>query len=349
MVNSGQDFELGERAQYLFKCLVERYIVDGQPVGSRTLARDAKLELSTATIRNVMADLEDLGLISSPHTSAGRVPTVKGYRCFVDCIVTFKQPEPSEIRRLSEEVRSEADVRALMERTSSLLSDVTKLAGLVMMPKTQHQALRQVEFLPLNDNRVLVILVINDREVQNRVIQTAKCYTPSELTQAANYLNNAFSGKNINAVKKDLLREMSATREEMNRMMQAVVEMTQKVFIDNEVENDYVLAGQTNLMDLNQLSDIETLRNLFDAFNQKRDILHLLDQALNATGVQIFIGEESGYEAFGECSIVTSPYGEGETLGVLAVIGPTRMEYERVIPNVDLTAKMLSSALSSMQ
>ncbi len=349
MVNSGQDFELGERAQYLFKCLVERYIVDGQPVGSRTLARDAKLELSTATIRNVMADLEDLGLISSPHTSAGRVPTVKGYRCFVDCIVTFKQPEPSEIRRLSEEVRSEADVRALMERTSSLLSDVTKLAGLVMMPKTQHQALRQVEFLSLNDNRVLVILVINDREVQNRVIQTAKCYTPSELTQAANYLNNAFSGKNINAVKKDLLREMSATREEMNRMMQAVVEMTQKVFIDNEVENDYVLAGQTNLMDLNQLSDIETLRNLFDAFNQKRDILHLLDQALNATGVQIFIGEESGYEAFGECSIVTSPYGEGETLGVLAVIGPTRMEYERVIPNVDLTAKMLSSALSSMQ
>lgn len=349
MVNSGQDFELGERAQYLFKCLVERYIVDGQPVGSRTLARDAKLELSTATIRNVMADLEDLGLISSPHTSAGRVPTVKGYRCFVDCIVTFKQPEPSEIRRLSEEVRSEADVRVLMERTSSLLSDVTKLAGLVMMPKIQHQALRQVEFLSLNDNRVLVILVINDREVQNRVIQTAKCYTPSELTQAANYLNSAFAGKNINAVKKDLLREMSATREEMNRMMQAVVEMTQKVFIDNEIENDYVLAGQTNLMDLNQLSDIETLRNLFDAFNQKRDILHLLDQALNATGVQIFIGEESGYEAFGECSIVTSPYGEGETLGVLAVIGPTRMEYERVIPIVDLTAKMLSSALSSMQ
>jgi len=297
-----------------------------------------------------MADLEDCGLISSPHTSAGRIPTVKGYRRFVDCMVTFKTPAPNEILRLSDEVRSEDDVRVLMEKTSALLSDVTKLAGLVMMPKTEYKALRQVEFLPLNDNRVLVILVVNDQEVQNRVIHTARRYSPSELTQAANYLNSAFAGKNINAVKKDLLREMSATRKEMNSMMQAVVEMTQKVFIENETVNDYVLAGETNLMDVNELSDIEKLRSLFDAFNQKRDILHLLDQALNATGVQIFIGEESGYEALDECSIVTSPYGgDGETLGVLAVIGPTRMEYERVIPIVDLTAKMLSSALNSMQ
>ncbi|MFP6681895.1 MAG: heat-inducible transcriptional repressor HrcA, partial [Gammaproteobacteria bacterium] len=185
MVVSGQEIELSERAQYLFKCLIERYISDGQPVGSRTLARDAKLELSSATIRNVMADLEDCGLISSPHTSAGRVPTVKGYRRFVDCMVTFKNPDANEILRLSDEVWSEADVRALMEKTSSLLSDVTKLAGLVMMPKTDYQALRQVEFLPLSDNRVLAILVTNDHEVQNRVIQTARIYSPSELTQAA--------------------------------------------------------------------------------------------------------------------------------------------------------------------
>jgi heat-inducible transcriptional repressor len=350
MADSGQEIELSERAQYLFKCLIERYISDGQPVGSRTLARDAKLELSPATIRNVMADLEDCGLISSPHTSAGRVPTVKGYRRFVDSMVTFKMPAPNEIRRLSDEVRSEADIRALMEKTSELLSDVTKLAGLVMMPKTESRALRQVEFLPLNDNRVLVILVTNEHEVQNRVIHTARRYAPSELTQAANYLNSAFAGKNINAVKKDLLREMSATRKEMNSMMQAVVEMTQKVFIENETVNDYVLAGETNLMDVNELSDIEKLRSLFDAFNQKRDILHLLDKALKGTGVQIFIGEESGYAALDECSIVTSPYGgDGETLGVLAVIGPTRMEYERVIPIVDLTAKMLSSALNSRQ
>ena len=347
MADPGQEIELSERAQYLFKCLMERYISDGQPVGSRTLARDAKLELSPATIRNVMADLEDCGLISSPHTSAGRVPTVRGYRRFVDCMVTFKDPAPGELMRLNDEVSSETDVRQLMEKTSSLLSDVTKLAGLVMMPKTDHQALRQVEFLPLNDNRVLVILVINDREVQNRVIHTERRYGPSELTQAANYLNRAFAGKNINTVKKDLLREMSATRQEMNSMMQAVVEMTQKVFVEKESANDYVLAGQTNLMDVNELSDIEKLRNLFDAFNQKRDILHLLDQALNASGVQIFIGEESGYDVLDDCSVVTSPYGDGETLGVLAVIGPTRMEYERVIPIVDVTAKMLSAALNS--
>ena len=349
MVDLQQEIELSERAQYLFKCLIERYISDGTPVGSRTLARDAKLHLSPATIRNVMADLEDCGLISSPHTSAGRVPTVKGYRLFVDCMVTFKSPAPNEIMRLTDEVRSEADVRLLMEKTSSLLSDVTNLAGLVMMPKTDSQALRQVEFLPLSDNRVLAILVLNDHEVQNRVIQTERSYSPSELTQAANYLNHAFAGKNIKAVKNDLLREMTATRKEMNSMMQAVVEMTQKVFIDNETAKDFVLAGQANLMDVNELSDMEKLRGLFDAFSQKRDILHLLDQALSASGVQIFIGEESGYEALDNCSVVTSPYGDdGETLGVLAVIGPTRMAYERVIPIVDLTAKMLSSALNSM-
>jgi heat-inducible transcriptional repressor len=264
-------------------------------------------------------------------------------------MVTFKSPEPNEIMRLTDEVRSEADVRLLMEKTSSLLSDVTNLAGLVMMPKTDSQALRQVEFLPLSDNRVLAILVLNDHEVQNRVIQTERSYSPSELTQAANYLNHAFAGKNIKAVKNDLLREMTATRKEMNSMMQAVVEMTQKVFVDNEKAKDFVLAGQANLMDVNELSDMEKLRGLFDAFSQKRDILHLLDQALSASGVQIFIGEESGYEALDNCSVITSPYGDdGETLGVLAVIGPTRMAYERVIPIVDLTAKMLSSALNSM-
>lgn len=349
MVESTQDIALSERAQYLFKCLIERYIADGQPVGSRTLARDAKLELSPATIRNVMADLEDSGLISSPHTSAGRIPTVKGYRRFVDSIITFKDPNPEDLVRMNDEVHNEADVTVLLQKTSSMLSDVTRLAGLVMMPKTEYQALRQVEFLPLSDNRVLVILVINDRDVQNRVIQTERNYSPSELVQAANYLNSAFAGKNINTVKEDLLHEMSATRKEMNSMMQAVVEMTQKVFIESESSNDFVLAGQTNLMEVNELSDMEKLRGLFEAFNQKRDILHLLDQALNGTGVQIFIGEESGYEALDACSVITSPYGsDGETVGVLAVIGPTRMEYERVIPIVDITAKMLSSALNSM-
>lgn len=340
--------ELNERAQYLFKTLVERYIADGQPVGSRTLARDTRLELSPATIRNVMADLEDVGLIRAPHTSAGRIPTVRGYRLFVDCMLTYRQPPPAEMQLLVDGVKHESDVRRLLEKTSSLLSEITRFAGLVMLPKTESKALRQVEFLPLNDNRVLVIVVINDREVQNRIIKTARRYSASELTEAANYLNSAFAGKDIRQVKRDLLADMNATRDEMNRMMATVIDMAQQVFGEEDQGQDYVLAGQTNLMDINELSDLDKLRNLFEAFNRKRDILHLLEQALGATGVQIFIGEEAGYEAFDDCSIVTSTYGEdGEVLGVLGVIGPTRMPYERVIPIVDLTAKMLTSALNS--
>jgi len=343
-----QGLDLTDRAQYLFKTLVERYIADGQPVGSRTLARDTGLELSPATIRNVMADLEDMGLIKAPHTSAGRIPTVRGYRLFVDCMLTYREPPAAELARLVEGVRQESDVRRLLERTSNLLSDITRFAGLVMIPKTENKALRQVEFLPLNDNRVLVILVINAREVQNRIIKTARRYSPSELTEAANYLNLAFAGRDIRQVKRDLLVEMNDTRDEMNRLMATVIDMAQQVFVDEEAGQDYVLAGQTNLMDVDELSDLDKLRNLFDAFNRKRDILHLLDQAINANGVQIFIGEESGYHAFDDCSIVTSTYGdEGEVLGVLGVIGPTRMSYERVIPIVDLTARMLTSALNS--
>lgn len=342
--------ELSERAQYLFKTLVERYIADGQPVGSRTLARDTGLELSPATIRNVMADLEDLGLIRSPHTSAGRVPTARGYRFFVDSILTYREPALAEVRRFANDLQHEGDVRRLLEKTSNLLSDVTQFVGLVMVPITEQRALRQVEFLPLNDNRVLAILVVNEREVQNRIIRTPRRYTPSELTEAANYLNSAFAGKDVRAVKRDLLADMTATRDEMNRMMQTVIEMAGQLFPDEQTGKDYVLAGQTNLMGLTELSDLDKLRALFEAFNRKRDVLHLLDQALNANGVQIFIGEESGYQAFDGCSIVTSTYGpRGETMGVLGVVGPTRMPYERVIPIVDLTAKMLGAALNSLQ
>ena len=339
---------LSERSQYLFKVLVERYIADGQPVGSRTLARDAKLELSPATIRNVMADLEDLGLIKSPHTSAGRIPTVRGYRLFVDQMVTFRNLSSTEIRQMETTLEPDDDIQGLLSKTSRRLSEVTSLAGLVMIPVTDSRALRQVEFLSLNDNRVLAIMVTNDREVENRIIKTNRSYSQSELTQAANYLTSAFAGRDIEAVKQRLIREMSATREEMDQLMALVVEISQKVFIEADSSKDYVLAGQTNLMDINELSDMEKLRNLFDAFNQKRDILHLLDQALSASGVQIFIGEESGYEVLDECSIVTATYAdEHRTLGVLGVIGPTRMAYERVIPIVDLTAKILSTALNS--
>lgn len=349
MNDPSHGIELGERAQHLFKLLIERYIADGQPVGSRTLARDTRMELSPATIRNVMADLEDLGLIKSPHTSAGRIPTARGYRFFVDSILTYRDPTPSDVKRLSSDIQSEHDVRRMLERTSILLSDITRFAGLVMIPTAEQRALRQVEFLQLNDNRVLAILVINEREVQNRIIKTARPYSPSELTEIANYLNAAFAGKDLRQVKREILAEMNATRDEMNRLMQSAIEMAQQVFTDEQEGKDYVLAGQTNLMEFTELSDIDKLRALFEAFNHKRDVLHLLDQALSANGVQIFIGEESGYHAFDDCSIVTSTYGrEGESLGVLGVIGPTRMPYEKVIPIVDLTARVLSSALNSL-
>lgn len=340
---------LSERAQLLFKLLVERYIADGEPVGSRTLARDSKLELSPATIRNVMADLEDLGLIRSPHTSAGRVPTPQGYRLFVDTMMKVRELSAVDVERISADMASEADVNKLVTRTSSMLSEITRLASIVMIPRCEHQSLRQVEFLPLSDNRVLAIFVVNDKEVQNRIIHTARTYAAAELEQAANYLNQAFAGKDIAQVREGLLREMAHSRAEMDRMMQTAMEMAEKTFVPDSEGNEYVVSGQTNLMAIDELSNIAKLRHVFEAFNQKRDILHLLDQAISASGVQIFIGEESGYEVLSDYSVVTSTYeSEGRVLGVLGVIGPTRMPYSRVVPIVDMTARMLSAALKSL-
>jgi heat-inducible transcriptional repressor len=251
---------------------------------------------------------------------------------------------------MTEQLESEEDIKRLLQATSETLSKVTKLAALVMIPRTEQRAYRHVEFLPLNENRVLVILVFSDREVQNRVIQTDRGFSAAELTQAANYLNSTFAGKDIKVVKEELLRELRKAHEEMNRTMQAMIEVTQKALEAGEQGEGYVLAGQTNLMEIGEWSSIERLRQLFDAFNQKRAILQLLDQAMNARGVQIFFGEESGYGALDHCSVVTSTYDDDEnhTIGVLGVIGPTRMEYDRVIPIVRVTARMLSSALKSL-
>lgn len=340
---------LPERSLILFKALVEHFIQDGQPVGSRTLARDTGLDLSPATIRNVMADLEDMGLLSSPHTSAGRVPTVKGYRLFVDTLLRVDQPDEAEVERIARELGQADSVQALMERTSSLISEITRLAGIVMLPRTSQPCWRQIEFISMTDNRVLVILVVSEREVQNRIIRTARKYTQSELREAANFLNSTYAGRDLQAVRTDLLRDLRNMKEHVNEMMQSAIEMAQRVFeTTNEKGGDFVVSGQTNLMEIADLGDLDKLRRLFESFNRKRDILHLLEQSINARGVQIFIGEESGYEVLEDCSIVTSPYeSEGEILGVLGVIGPTRMNYERVIPIVDVTAKMLGSALNS--
>lgn len=340
--------ELPERSLFLFKSIVDHFINDGQPVGSRTLARDLGLDLSAATIRNVMSDLEDLGLLHSPHTSAGRIPTARGYRLFVDTLLRVGDLGDEEIQRMAEEMDAVNNMQNLMQRTSSMLSDITHLASVVMLPRIEQSTLNQVEFVSLSDNRILVIFVMSDNEVQNRIIHTARTFSASELEQAGNYLNKMFTGKDLHDIRKDMLAELESMKENVNRLMQAAIEMAQQAIDTNSQGGDYVLAGETNLMGVSGWDDIERLKRLFDAFNQKRDILHLLEQSINAKGVQIFIGEESGYEVLDDCSIVTSAYeSEGQILGVLGVIGPTRMDYERVIPIVDLTAKMLGSALNS--
>jgi heat-inducible transcriptional repressor len=340
--------ELDERTQNLLKMLVNRYIREGQPIGSRKLSRD--LDLSPATVRNIMADLEEMALIHSPHTSAGRVPTVLGYRLFVDTLLQIKPLDDEEIIRLHNQFTQSCPEQRLWERASNLLSEITHLAGIVMIPRLNSKSLRHVEFLSLSNKRVLIILVTNEHEVQNRIIHTTRRYSATELENATNYLNKAFAGKNIKTVREDLLRDLRETRHYMDKMMETVIEMADKAFLEEESEGDFVMAGQTNLMGVVELSSVEKLRELFEAFNEKKGILDLLDQVVHAQGVQIFIGEESGYEVFDKCSVVTSPYRSSdgkEVIGVLGVIGPTRMAYERVIPIVDLTAKLLGSLLNS--
>ena len=338
---------LNERSQQLFKVLVEHYINDGQPVASKTLSNDEKINLSPATVRNVMADLEDLGLIISPHTSAGRIPTPQGYRLFVDNLVTVKPLRGKEVDNLRKEMGIDDSQEALITRASSLLSGMTSMAGVVTIPRREAVILRHVEFLPLTSNRILVILVVNEQEVQNRVIHTERAFSASELTQTANYLNQEFMGKDLSQIRQSVLDSMKQERDDMQHIMKMAIQMTDNVVNDQNHE-DYVMAGQTNLMDYAEMANMEKLRQLFDAFNTKRDVLHVLDQSIQAEGMQIFIGEESGYSAFESCSVITAPYKVShEVVGVLGVIGPTRMAYDRVIPLVDVTAKLLGSLLSS--
>jgi len=338
-----------ERAQHLLRVLIQRYIQEGQPVGSRTLSKDSGLELSPATIRNVMSDLEDLGLVSAPHTSAGRIPTPQGYRLFVDTLVRYRQPKDGDIDMLRSQIRHKVDKPgALVTSISSLLSDFTSLAGVVTVPRGQHAALRQIEFLPLSENRILVILVINDREVQNRILQTDREYTESELQQAANFINQHYAGIEMPQVRQQIIADLEDTRLSMNQAMHDIIEVAQSVMEGAaDPAGEFVLAGETNLMDFAELSDVDTLRRLFEAFSRKRLMLELLDQSINADGVQVFIGGESGYGILDDCSVVTAPYQlDDETVGVLGVIGPTRMAYDRVVPIVDITARLLRSALS---
>ncbi|WP_455234742.1 heat-inducible transcriptional repressor HrcA [Thiogranum longum] len=339
--------ELTERAQFLLKALTERYIREGQPVGSRTLARDAGLKLSPATIRNVIADLEELGLVSSPHTSAGRIPTVQGYRLFVDSLISVQPLEHSLVDELKDNLDADAGTKELMEAASNLLSHVTRLAGVVTLPRRERASLQRVEFLPLAEKKVLAVLVIDDKEVRNSVLHTERTYTATELHQFSNFLNEQFAGRELQQVRTKLVSDLRETRESLDRMMGTALDMADQVLGTAEQGSDYVLAGQTNLMEFQELCNVTKLRQLFEAFNEKRQILSLLDQCVENEGVQIFIGEESGYQILDECSLVTAPYSvDGKVLGVLGVIGPTRMAYDRIIPIVDATARILSAALN---
>ena len=341
---------ISERAQLLLKALVRRYIREGQPVGSRALVEESGLPVSPATVRNVMGDLEALGLIRAPHTSAGRVPTALGYRLFVDTLITMQPLEQLPISALERELNRDKSSRELVASASQLLSRITAQAGLVTLPRQERVLLRQVEFLSLSDNRVLVILVMNEREVQNRVIHTRRPYTQVELTQAANMLNQRYAGTDLNAVRRAIVAAMADDKHHIDHYMQVSLDLaSQALEGEPSPERDYVVAGETQLLGSAAPEELDKLRDLFDAFQRKRDILDLVDRCIQADGVQIFIGEEAGYEVLGDFSVITAPYQVGnERLGVLGVIGPTRMAYDRVIPIVDVTARMLSRALQSL-
>ena len=335
---------LDPRAQHLLKTLVERYVAEGQPVGSRALSRHSGLELSPATVRNVMADLEEMGLIASPHTSAGRVPTPRGYRFFVDTLMVVKPLEDVEIHRLEDELNADRP-QQIVSAAASLLSQLTQFAGVIVTPKRREATCRHFEFLRLSDRRVLLIIVTPDGDVQNRILHTDRSYSPSQLIEATNFFNHNFAGHSLASIRERLAAELLALRDDIAGLMKAAVDAGACALAEGEA---LVVSGERNLLHAEDLaSNMQRLRRLFDLFEQKTSLLHLLDASQRAQGVQIYIGGESGLVPLDECSVVTASYeANGQVIGTLGVIGPTRMAYERVIPIVDVTAKLLSNALS---
>jgi heat-inducible transcriptional repressor len=333
-----------KRAQILLKTLVEHYISDGQPIGSRTLLQHSGLDVSPATIRNVMSDLEHLGFIASPHTSAGRIPTQKGYRLFVDTLLTMQPLENQQIQQLKSGLSS-PNQSELIASAADMLSQLTQFAGLVMIPKRKTLSFKHLEFLPLTEKRILVIIVTSDGNVQNRIILSEKAFSPSELTQASNYFNANFSGQTFEEVQRKLHTELKQMQTDMNKLINDALQAN----IDADAGDGVVIAGERNLLNIDELStNVNSLRKLFEVFERRTSLMQLLDTSQRAEGIQIFIGGESGYLPLDECSMVTAPYeADGQVVGTLGVIGPTRMAYERVIPIVDITAKLLSNALSN--
>jgi heat-inducible transcriptional repressor len=339
---------LDRRAAELLKLLVERYIQEGQPVASRTLARAAGLLLSSATIRNVMADLDELGFVSSPHTSAGRVPTTRGYRYFVDALLAPEPLSEEERERIAREFVPGGSEQDLLHAASEVLSSLSHMAGVVTIPRRNLATLRRIEFLPLSEHRVLAILVVNGHEVQNRVLHVDRDYGADELERFANAINQHFTGQELSRLRESLLDDMLAAKRRIDQTLMQAAALAEQALAPSDPRQDYVLAGGANLLAFQELSDVQRLRGLFDALDRKRELLQLFDQCLGAEGLQIFIGDESGYRVLDECSVVTAPYTiHGRVAGVLGVIGPTRMAYSRIIPLVSETARQLSKGLKA--
>lgn len=346
--NQDKDVALNERSMRILKELIEAYIHSGRPVGSKVLAQTSGINFSAATVRNIAAELEEMGFVRSPHTSAGRVPTALGYRMYVDALLQEHPPLQEDLDRMRAHLDPELRSEDLIESASDILSGITHLAGVVTLPRGKQAALRQIEFLPLGGRRVLAILVMNQRDVKNRIIQLDREYKESELQQIGNYLNAHFAGRELETIRRDLLRELEKMRMDMDRLMKGVIELADKALVQDEEEVDCVVAGQGNLLEYQELMNFDRLRALLVAFTERRKILHLLDESIKAQDVRILIGHESGYDIFDYLSVVSAPYSvNGEVIGVLGVIGPTRMPYDRVIPVVDITARMLGEAMSA--
>lgn len=339
---------LDQRAQTLMKTLVENYIANGQPVGSKTLLEQSQLSISPATVRNVMHDLEAMGLLTSPHTSAGRIPTAQGVRVFVDQLLTVTNVEEAYLKQLHHSLNKANETGEMLTSVTNMLSRMTQMAGLIRVPRRDVTCIKQVEFLPLSQSKVLVIMVLNDGEVQNKVITLDVEVSREELQQAANYVNHHFAGKQLDTVRKELLEQIKSEKIQMDMMMTSMIEVAEKGFSGQRKEDEVQITGKSQLLNWVNTGDLSDLQSLFDAFSEKTQMLNLMDQCLSAEGVQLFIGEESGFDVLSQYSVVGAPYSiDGQAVGVLAVVGPTRMNYNKVIPMVDITAKLLSSALKS--
>ena len=337
---------MDQRSRSLLKTLVEHYIADGQPVGSRALSKFSGLDLSPATIRNVMADLEEAGFVASPHTSAGRVPTARGYRLFVDSLLTVQPLEAAQRGQMAEALQGRPSGQ-IIASASQLLSSLTHFAGVVIAPRRKASLIRQIEFLSLAEKRILLIIVTVDGDVQNRIVTTDKAYSPAELVAAANYLTQNFAGLDFEQIRHRLSVEIQQLRDDIKPLMELALEAGDAAMAESSTP--YVISGERNLLDVEELSsNMKRLRDLFDLFDQRSSLMRLLDVSNRAEGVQIFIGGESGIAPLDECSVIAAPYAvDGQVVGSVGVIGPTRMAYERVIPIVDITARLLSSALSN--